>query len=219
MASEALSGAVRPNDTAVQEIDDLLEQVARLSHGDLPPLEFHREVLGRAVRALAAMAGAVCVGVESGVVRFDAQVDLSSGGILQKLAGEAAHTDLVERVIAAGEPRIVLPHAALGAGPTPNPTEYLLLICPMTIGAEGAASGALEIVQRPGGSPASHQGHLRLMEALCELTADFHQQRRMRSLKHVAERGRLVDQFTLDVHASLNPEATAFTIANEGRRV
>lgn len=40
-------------DDALQEIDDLLEEVARLTRSTTSPRAFHTELLDRAIRALA----------------------------------------------------------------------------------------------------------------------------------------------------------------------
>jgi multidrug resistance efflux pump len=202
----------------LQEIDDLLEQVARLVRSESTAEEFHLEVLERAVQALAADAGAVWIQSAAGDLQIEARVDLNRNQIVTSLAEQPAHRELLNSVILSGQGRIVLPNAA-GAGASPNPTEFLLLICPLAIGEGGAMGGAIEVAQRPGGSPASQQGFLRLLEALCELAADFHHQRRLRVFQVLAEKSRQFEQFALDVHASLDLDAAASSIACEGRRL
>src|SRR6185436_4305385 len=138
---------------------------------------------------------------------------------IESLAGRAAHRELLQSVVDSGQGRIVLPNAALAAGESPNPTEFLLIASPMAIGEDGGVTGILEVAQRAGGSPAQHHGYLRLLEALCELAADFHRQRRVRILQAVAGKAQEIDRFGLAVHASLDLPATACTIVNEGRRL
>jgi len=60
---------------------------------------------------------------------------------------------------------------------------------------------------------------VRLLEALCELAADFHRRRRLRVLDDIAAGARRAEQFGLAVHRSLELIPTAMAIANEGRRV
>ncbi len=126
---------------------------------------------------------------------------------------------MLESVNQTGQARIVLPRSGAASGPSPNPTDFLLLVCPMALDRDGIAAGTLEVAQRPGGAPASQQGYLRLLEALCELAADFHRQQQLRVLQALAARSQLIDQFTLSVHAALDLSATAFAIANDGRRL
>ena len=209
---------VQTGEVTLQEIDDLLEQVARLVRSESTAEQFHLEVLERAVQALAAVAGAVWIQSAAGNLQMEARVDLTRNQFVTSLAEQPAHRELLKSVIHLGQGRIVLPNAA-GAGASPNPTEFLLLICPLAIGEGGAFGGAIEVAQRPGGSPASQHGFLRLLEALCELAADFHHQRRLRVFQALAEKSRQFEQFALDVHASLDLAATASSIACEGRRL
>ncbi len=212
------SGTLQAGEVTLQEIDDLLEQVARLVRSESTPEEFHLGVLERAVQALAAVAGAIWIQADAGDVRIESRVDQSKLRVIDSLAGQPAHAELLTSVIHSGQGRIVLPHAA-AAGSSPNPTEFLLLICPLTIGPTGTTGGALEVIQRPGGSPASQQGFLRLLEALCELAADFHHQRRLRVFQSLAEKSQQLEQFALDVHKSLDVATAASAIACEGRRL
>lgn len=219
MSVETSAPSARPGDVTLLEIDDLLDQVARLAHSDTAPHEFHIEVLERAVRALAAVGGIIWIRSEPDRLEIDSCVDLTSSRLIEMLTDQPAHRELLESVIDNGQSRIVLPRAAAAAGASANPTEFLLLVCPMALGDEGSRAGVLEVAQRPGASPASHQGYLRLLEALCELAADFHRQRRLRVLQSVAAKTQLIEQFASAVHASLDLETTAGTIVNEGRRL
>jgi hypothetical protein len=219
MAPEASTTTVRPENAALHEIDELLDQVAHLARSTSSPQTFHLEVLDRAVRALAAVGGAVWIRPGAGTWRIDSRVDLTGTRLLETLSDQPAHCELLDEVVQNGQPRIVLPRAGAALSRSPNPTDYLLLVCPITIGADAELAGALEVAQRPGGAPSTHQGYLRVLEALSELAADFHRQRRLRVLQSLADRARLFDQFSLAVHASIDIPATACAIANEGRRL
>ena len=212
-------GPVQPGEVTLLEIDELLEQVARLVRSASTPQEFHLELLERAVRALAAVGGAVWIRSAAGNLQIESRVDLTRSRLVETLAEQSAHHELLKSVMHSGQGRIVLPNAAAAAGMSANPTDFLLLICPLAIGDGGTIVGGLEVAQRPGGSPASHQGFLRLLEALCELAADFHHQARLRVFQALAEKSQQIEQFALDVHASLDVTATAFAIATEGRRL
>ncbi|MGE5193157.1 MAG: HlyD family efflux transporter periplasmic adaptor subunit [Deltaproteobacteria bacterium] len=203
----------------MHELDDLLDQVARLARSDCPPQAFHLEMLDRAVRALAAAGGAVWIRPPAGAWEIDSRVDLSASRLVETLSEQPAHQDLLEAVSHSGQSRIVLPRAGSATGPFPNPTDFLLLVCPLALGDDGPGAGVLEVAQRPGAAPSSQQGCLRLLEALCELAADFHRRRRLRVLQAMAAKTQLADKFTLAAHASLDLAATACAIANEGRRL
>lgn len=220
MADSPSSLLARATDETLQEIDDLLYEVARLAKSESSPQEFHGELLGRAVRALAALGGVVWIRSAEGVFKVESRVDLTQSRLIERLAAHPAHHELLDKIVRSGEGRVVLPQAASGADGTPaNPTEFLLLACPMASGEEGAISGVLEVVQRPGGSPGAHQGYLRFLGALSELAADYHRNRRTRALQDRAARSGQFEQFADRVHRSLNVRETAYTIVNEGRRL
>jgi len=78
-------------------------------------------------------------------------------------------------VLRSEEPRLVLPGSAAGPdGLIANPTEHLLLLCPVVVDSSPAPIGVLEVAQRGGASPAAQQGYLRLLAALCDLAAEIH---------------------------------------------
>src|SRR5579872_7411298 len=127
MSPEASSIRARPADVTLQEIDDLLDQVARLAQTQASPQAFHLELLDRAVRALAAAGGAVWIRQADGSWQIDSRVDLSGDRLVASLVETEAHRELLETTIQNGQPRTVLPHAGSMNGRTPNPTDYLLL--------------------------------------------------------------------------------------------
>ncbi len=219
MSLETVSTPPRPSDITLQDLDDLLDQVARLAGSDSSPQAFHLQLLDRAVRGLAAVGGAVWMRSRVGEWQIDARVDLSGQRLVESLADAQPHRDLLDAVIQNRQARIVLPQAGAAAGPGANPTEFLLLVCPIAPGDDGQPAGVLEIAQRPGGAPSSQQGYLRLLEALCELAADFHRQRRLRMLQELAASAGRVDDLAAAVHRSLDLLATATAVANEGRRL
>jgi biotin carboxyl carrier protein len=211
--------SLHPGSDALQEIDDLLEEVARLSRRGSSPEEFHLEVLDRAVRALAASGGAVWRRLPGERWRIDSRIDVTGDHICEALADNPAHGELLDAVLQTGAGRIVLPRVVATGNLCPNPTDHLLLVSPIEVDVDRSIRGALEIYQRPGAAPSSQQGHLRVLAALSDLAADFHAQCRMRLLEEQAARSRLIDQFSRAIHASLDVTATACAIANEGRRL
>ena len=79
--------------------------------------------------------------------------------------------------------------------------------------------GVVEVFQRPGAGPATQNGYQRFLMQMCDLAGDFFKSRK---LKHYSDRQAMwtqLEEFTRRVHASLDPRETAYTIANEGRRL
>jgi multidrug efflux pump subunit AcrA (membrane-fusion protein) len=80
-------------------------------------------------------------------------------------------------------------------------------------------SGVVEIIQRSDVSLDVQRGYLRFLLKMCELAADF---LKSRQLRHFSDRQVLwsrLEDFSRAVHGSLEPLETAYTIANEGRRL
>ena len=79
--------------------------------------------------------------------------------------------------------------------------------------------GVVEIFQRPGARVTTQRGYLRFLLQVCEFAGDFLEGRRLR---HLAEKQTLWEQletFTRTAHEKLDVRETAYTIANEGRRL
>ncbi|HTI51156.1 MAG TPA: hypothetical protein VL475_09395, partial [Planctomycetaceae bacterium] len=206
-------------DEALQEIDALLEELSRLTRSAQSPQAFHGELLDRAVRALAAVAGAFWVPDVDGRWEADARADQTGSALIERLRGSSAHGELLSAIARSGEARHVLPGSGAGDRLAANPTDFLLLLCPVIVESAPTPIGVLEVVQRPGAAPAIQQGYLRLLSAVCDLAVDFHQQRLVRTWQDRAGRTARVEQFAERVHGSLDLSETAAALANEGRRL
>jgi hypothetical protein len=77
----------------------------------------------------------------------------------------------------------------------------------------------VEVFQRPGARITTQRGYLRFLLQVCEFAGDF---LRARRLAHLSEKQSLWEQletFTRSAHEKLDVRHTAYTIANEGRRL
>lgn len=220
MASQQTTTATLPPavDTAWQEIEELVDQIARLSKAAVPIGDFYSEVLNGAVSALAASGGAVWLVRPGPEIHLEYQVNLARTGLVENDEDWRRHAELVYSVIESRTSRAVPPHAGTGRDAlAANPTEYLLLICPVTVEAEPAA--VIEIFQRAGASAAAQGGYLRFLDALAELAGDFHRNLKLRQLEDRAGAWGQFEQFAERVHGSLDLDRTAYLTANEGRRL
>ena len=219
MVRVARSSPPASADEALLEIDRLLDELLRLAHSATESKSFHAEVLSRAVRALAASGGAFWVPDAVDGFSLDASVDSSATSQVERLRRSPAHRELLEATLREGEPRLVLPgEVAAGGEASSNPTDCLLLLCPIIVDSAPAGVGLIEILQRGGDSPATEQSYLRLLAAFCDVAADFHRKRDLALWRERAARSSEVEQFSTAAHASLDVEATAAAIANDGRR-
>ena len=80
-------------------------------------------------------------------------------------------------------------------------------------------AGLVEIFQRSDTGAGTQQGYLRFLGQMCELAGDFLKSHQLRHFSHRQTLWTQLEEFTRTVHASLDPRDTAYTIANEGRRL
>ncbi len=207
-----------PIDEAWTQIDQLVEAAAGLASSDRSPGEFYAELMGRLVPALAAVGGAIWTARPEGPPRLEYQVNLPPTLLSEAESDARRHARLIHQVLESGQGRLVPPRSGPADDRQPaNPTDFALVLCPWR--SEEDSAGVVEVLQRPGASPAAQQGYLRLLDAVCELVADFHRNRRLRTLEHRIEKFAQFEQFTERVHRSLDLPSTAYEIANEGRRL
>ncbi|NOY30511.1 MAG: HlyD family efflux transporter periplasmic adaptor subunit [Planctomycetes bacterium] len=206
---------------AKQEIQGLVQEVVELSRSEIEPSEFYAAMLDKSVAALAAVGGVVWTQEEGAPLGLEYQVNLRETGLAESEEAQMQHGRLLQQVIAKGEPVLIPPHSGFGEGATDeeaaNPTDFLLVLAP--IKSDRGVDGLVEIFQRSGARPTTQRGYLRFLSQICELAGEYLKTRRLR---HFATKQTLWEQleaFTGLVHHALDSRETAYTIANEGRRL
>ena len=203
-----------------QQIRTLAVEIAQLSKkSDITPPEFYGEMLPRVVSALAALGGVVWTMEDKGRIALQYQVNLQESRLTEKDEEEQMrHARLLQRVIRTGEGLLVPPHTGSGDDQeAANPTDCLLILGPLKTELE--VIGVVEVFQRADTGVATQQGYLRFLLQICEYAGDFLKSRQLRSFSDRQVLWTQLEEFTRLVHASLNPRDTAYTIANEGRRL
>lgn len=233
MSSERSQPDTELTNGAWHEIDVLIEEIAGLSKSDMPAGAFHAEFLRRVVSGLAAVGGEVWAAGTGAPLRSEHRILPAESASLNSRDAAWHRRQLAAAVLETGQAKIVAAHSSSGdrgvvPGSAPesrpthgddsaNPTEFLVLACPWAV--DGDWAGVVEVFQRAGAGPEAERGYLHFLQAMCELLADFHRNRQLRELRQRAAQWRELDQFAEQVHRGLDLEATAYTIANEGRRV
>lgn len=201
-----------------QQIRGLVGEIAQLSKSDLEGEEFFAAFLQKVVQALAAVGGAVWVIGEGKKPQLAYQINLSPN-LLDKESEQAdKHYRLLEYVTASNAGQLVSPNSGSGDERMgSNPTRHLMVVHPM--GHDNQVEGLLEIFQRPDTAPATQRGYLQFAKQMCELSAEWFKNRKLR---HFSDRHTLwaqADQFSRAVHQSLDVRETCYTVVNEGRRL
>lgn len=206
-----------PLGEVVEELDQLLEELAALGRRSLAPRELYAEFLPKLVGGLAAVGGAVWAHRGEGDWRIDYGVTPPEAAEVGQETNRLARGRLVDGVYRSGQGRVVAPYGGASATSGPeNPTGLLLVLAPWV--ADEDLGGVVEIFQRPGESPSTQRGYLRFVEAATELLADYHRQRRLDEYRCRLERVGQFEQFVQRAYASLDLRATAYNLANESRR-
>ena len=201
-----------------QQIRNLVREIAQIAKSEVAPVEFYDAVLNRIVSALAAVGGAIWTVAESGQLVLEYHINLKETRLADSEEDQIRHGRLLRKVITSGEGMLAAPNSGSGSDEEGgNPTDYLLVLGPLKTASETA--GVLEIFQRPGSSTTVQRGYLRFLLQMCELASEY---LKSRKLQHFTDRQALwaqLENFTRLVHKGLDVRTTAYTIANEGRRL
>lgn len=221
--SESNSVDAAEVERAKREIQGLVQEIAELSRTEIDRDEFYDALLNKVVVALAAPGGAVWTLGETGGLQLTYQINLRDTGLIENPIGQSQHGRLLRQVMHSTEGALVSPHSGSGDATeddpeaAANPTDFLLVLAP--VHNDQGPQGVVEVFQRPGARIATQRGYLRFLQQICEFAGDFLKGQRLR---HLAEKQTLWEQletFTRTAHEKLDVRETAYTIANEGRRL
>lgn len=201
-----------------QQIRGLVNEIAQLTKSDMAPEQFYGEFLTRVVTALAAVGGAVWATSEEGRLALQFQVNLAEARLGDREEDQKRHGRLLYRVMRSGEGALMPPHSGMGdESEEGNPSDYLLILGPLKTDLETV--GVVEVIQRPEAGPSTQKGYLRFLLQMCDLAADYLKTRQLRSFSNRQALWTQLEDFTHMIHASLEPRETAYTVANESRRL
>ena len=218
MSSEQTFGSDVVEQTK-QQIRALVNEITQLSKSDMPAEEFYTQFLQRVVTAIAAVGGVVWTMRDGGGLTLQCQINLRETGLGNDKDKMTEHSRLLYHSLKHPEGLIVAPYSSSDdEGETMgNPTSSLVLLVPLITEVE--LVGLLEIFQRPDSPANTQKGYLRFLLQMAELAVEFI---KGEQLRHLADRQLLwnqIEEFARLIHESLDPRQTAYTIANEGRRL
>jgi len=205
---------------AQAQIYALVDEVAALARGDTTEAAFASAMLDKILHAMEAVAGLVWLIDESGRAEPVCHAGLEAVGITASDEAQQNHLKLVQSLL--GNPTgLVVPSGASLSGPdggslAANETPFTLLAVPIECGAKRA--GLIEVFQHPQ-DERTEQGYLTFIARMAVVAGDFLQRRQMASIDVQQAALSQVERFARAVHMSLEPVPTAFTLANEARRI
>ncbi len=232
MATPLVRGGGEREPQAWQELEDVFASLAQLARSAATPPDFYRTVLDQSVRALSAV-GAVAWLRADGKMQPVAQAGQPASTSVHTDEARRAHEAMLGDVVAVGRMQSVATGAAgKSLASTTNSTsgtnQWLLLgpVRALRIEPESDDNAqrapvvaVIELWLRGDISPATLRGCEEYLVAVCDLATDFHafdELRRLRDFEH--HRAELLE-LGPRVHSQLGLSATAYAVANEGRRV
>lgn len=209
---------------AKREIQGIVQQIADLAQSNAASDRFYDEYLNKVVAALAAAGGAVWTLSDAGVVSLTYQINLRATGLIENPIGQAQHGRLLQTVLSGSEGALVQPHSGFGGGTdtddehaAANPTDFLLVLAPLHN--DQGPQGIVEVFQRAGSSPRVQRGYLQFLLQTSELAGLYLRNSRLRYLSQKQTLWEQLETFTRTAHEKLDVRQTAYTVANEGRRL
>jgi len=203
------------------QIEELVDQLHQSARAPVTPADFYRQLLKGCVTLLAAKGGTVWLPAGRG--QWQAAYRINSGQVpdSEDASAKAAHSAILQKAAATAKALIVPPRSR-GARGQENPASALLLLAavPDTSDSQrdGSAQAIVELLLKPGSSPAVEQGWQELLLTVCQVAADFHVHEQLRTLR--TERGFYDQSLALmrRFQQTTDLRRLAFEIANEGRR-
>ena len=201
-----------------QQIRSLVNEITQLSKSDIAPEEFHGEFLPRVISALAAVGGALWTLDDNGSLGLSYHVNMRESKLQEDEEANKRHSRLLYRILRSGEGNLVPAHTVSeGDDEAGNPTDFLLVFG--VIKTELETVGLIEILQRSDTSLTTQKGYLRFLEQMTALASDYYKNRQLRNFGDRQNLWAQLEEFTKTIHKSLHKAETAYTIANEGRRL
>ncbi|MFZ4082498.1 MAG: efflux RND transporter periplasmic adaptor subunit [Pirellula sp.] len=200
-----------------RQIRTLVNEVAELSKSDVGASEFYPIVLQKVVDALAARGGAVWLLDGENGLRLAHHIDIAPNLVDASNQEAVSHGRLLGRLIQKGTPELIPPFSGSEQTGEANPTPFLLVTSPLV--APKGPVGLLEVFQRAQTPPEAQVGYLKFVKHITDLVGDWLKAHTLQQVSTRQELWQQSDQFARLVHENLDLKDTAFTIANEGRRM
>ncbi|MBV9122190.1 MAG: secretion protein HlyD, partial [Planctomycetes bacterium] len=205
-----------------QEINFLVEEVARLAEKDISPVEFFGEFLKRVLTVLVAPAGAVWLRTPQGHLQLQYQINMAQVGLDKDEAGRQSHDELLRQGLKEARPGHFPPHSSAGAPDggvaAGNPTDYAILLAPI-LAEDQQVSGIVEVWQTANRHPKAVRGFVQFLVRMAGLASRYLRNHQLRQIIGQQQIWTQLEGFTRQVHGSLHTTEVAYLIANEGRRL
>ena len=201
------------------QIRAMVNDITQLSKLDIPPEQFHSEVLPKIVTALAAVGGALWTVDDRGALSLGYQVNMQELRLGESEESAKKHSRLLYKMLQSSEEGLlVMPRSGSeGDDEAGNPTDYLLVFAPVRTELE--VVGLIEVAQRADTGPVAQKGYVKFIGQMGGVVADYYKNRQLRNFAERQNLWTLLEEFTRTIHKTLDIRETAYTVVNEGRRL
>jgi multidrug efflux pump subunit AcrA (membrane-fusion protein) len=206
---------------AWNELEEVFAELGNMARSAVTPPEFYRTVLAECLRALSAAGGVVWLR-RGGSFQPVTQVRWPAAEWSRDEDSRQAHDQLLAQAASRGSVTTVAPQSTQRDEPAVNPTKHLLVLGPVNVRAENGAAvtpAIVELLVEPDASPSTVRGIEQFLTAICELAADYHSFAELRRLREEDDYRSQLLRLSTEVHRQLGLAETAYTVANEGRRL
>lgn len=202
-----------------QQIRSLVNEISHIAESDISPEEFHAEFLPRVVTALAAVGGAIWTVLPNGQLGLGYQVNFQEAHLHDNEEANKQHSRLLYKMLASPDPGVLVsPHSGgEGEDEAGNPTDYLLIFG--MIKTELEPVGLIEIFQRAEANPATQKGFLRFLQQMTSYATEYYKNRQLRNFGDRQTLWTQLEDFSRNIHKTLDLKETVYTVVNEGRRL
>ena len=200
------------------ELRVAVRQLSELARSDTNFDEFCQTLLTKLVKLTGGHGAVLWQSGSSGAYHIthkniapDLRIDIS----------EAMHRNMVKEVIQTSKPICIESEKLRDAdveAPSPEATQCFMLLAPV-MNRKNESCGALELLQRRNISAAAQEGYLKFLIRIAELFQRWHEHHDLERLSYNADQQSATMDFVTEIHKSIDFKETAYSIANEARRV
>src|SRR5262245_7579970 len=204
-----------------KQMDQAMQEAARLAGADLPPTAFFEQLLKVTREGIGAPAGAVWMRTPQGFLQLQCQEHIEHVGLDNHKNGRQSHNELLRQAFQTAKPILLEPFGSTGileGIPAGNPTELVVLLAPVML-AEKPCAGLLEIWQEPRWNAAAQRTFLNYLVQMAGYASAYIRNQQGRQVQGQEQIWQALEAFACRVHATLNPTEVAYEVANEGRRL
>jgi hypothetical protein len=212
---------VDPVEEKRQQINQLIEEIARLSESPVTPPEFGQEFLQRILLALATNIGAIWLKTPQGNLQLNYQIGFPDLHLDDIEGAKASHDQILRAILEQGKPLSMPPKSGPGimeGAPAPaNLTNHILMFTPIFI--DRQVQGIVEIGLDPNRNPQAIRGFLQFMSDMSGYAATYYRNQQFKNVLGQQQVWTQLEAFARQIHSSLNLREATFVLVNETRRL